>query len=86
MRPHIEELARVADAYVCAYPSAGLPNASGEYEATAEDAAEILREFTSSGFLNMAGGCCGTTPDHIRALVRALAGLPARALPRIAPA
>jgi 5-methyltetrahydrofolate--homocysteine methyltransferase len=83
LRPYIEELARIADTYVCAYPNAGLPNAFGEYDETPEQTAEILGEFAASGFVNMVGGCCGTTPDHIRAMVRAVADLPPRALPSI---
>jgi 5-methyltetrahydrofolate--homocysteine methyltransferase len=83
LRPYVEELARIADTYVCAYPNAGLPNAFGEYDETAQQTAAILREFASSGFLNMLGGCCGTTPEHIRAMVHAVAGLPPRALPGI---
>jgi 5-methyltetrahydrofolate--homocysteine methyltransferase len=83
LRPYVEELSRIADTYVCAYPNAGLPNAFGEYDETPEQTAAILGEFAASGFLNMLGGCCGTTPDHIRAMVRAVAGLPARALPTI---
>ncbi len=86
LRPYIEELARIADTFVCAYPNAGLPNAFGEYDETADDTAAILGEFATSGFLNMAGGCCGTTPAHIRAIARAVAGLPARVVPRIQPA
>jgi 5-methyltetrahydrofolate--homocysteine methyltransferase len=86
LRPYIEELSRIADTYVCAYPNAGLPNAFGEYDETPAQTAEILREFASSGFLNMLGGCCGTTPEHIGAMARAVAGLPARAVPSIAPA
>jgi len=83
LRPYVEELARIADTYVCAYPNAGLPNAFGEYDETAQETAEILRDFAASGFLNMAGGCCGTTPEHIRAIVRALAGVAPRVIPRI---
>jgi 5-methyltetrahydrofolate--homocysteine methyltransferase len=83
LRPYIEELARIADTYVCAYPNAGLPNAFGEYEETAQQTAAILGEFATSGFLNMLGGCCGTTPEHIRAMAGAVAGVPPRALPRI---
>jgi 5-methyltetrahydrofolate--homocysteine methyltransferase len=83
MRPYIEELARIADTYVCAYPNAGLPNAFGEYDETPQQTAAILGEFAASGFLNMVGGCCGTTPEHIRAMVRAVADLPPRALPSI---
>ena len=86
LRPYIEELARIADIYVCAYPNAGLPNAFGEYDETPEHTAAILGEFAASGFLNMLGGCCGTTPDHIRAMVRAVAGVPPRALPDFEPA
>jgi 5-methyltetrahydrofolate--homocysteine methyltransferase len=83
LRPYIEELARIADTYVCAYPNAGLPNAFGEYDETPQETAAILAEFAASGFLNMVGGCCGTTPEHIRVMVRAVAGIPARALPQI---
>ena len=83
LRPYIEELARIADTYVCAYPNAGLPNAFGEYDETPRETAEILREFAASGFLNMLGGCCGTTPDHIRAMAMAVADLPPRSVPTI---
>jgi len=69
LRPYVQELARVADTYVCAYPNAGLPNAFGEYDETPQETAEILRDFASSGLVNILGGCCGTTPEHIR-LVR----------------
>jgi 5-methyltetrahydrofolate--homocysteine methyltransferase len=86
LRPYIEELSRIADTYVCAYPNAGLPNAFGEYDETPAETAEILREFATSGFLNMLGGCCGTTPEHIGAMARAVAGVPTRAVPSIAPA
>jgi 5-methyltetrahydrofolate--homocysteine methyltransferase len=84
LRPYIEELARIADTNVCAYPNAGLPNAFGEYDETAAQTAEILAEFAASGFLNMAGGCCGTTPEHIRAIAAALDGVPPRKIPDIA--
>jgi len=86
LRPYVEELARIADTHVCAYPNAGLPNAFGEYEETPEQTAEFLREFASSGFLNMAGGCCGTTPEHIRAIAGALEGIPPRIVPAVAAA
>jgi len=86
LRPYVEELSRIADVYVCAYPNAGLPNAFGEYDETAEQTAEILSEFAASGFLNMVGGCCGTTPDHIRAIARAVAGIPPRVVPEFAAA
>jgi 5-methyltetrahydrofolate--homocysteine methyltransferase len=83
LRPYIEELSRIADIYVCAYPNAGLPNAFGEYDETAHETAEILREFAASGFVNMVGGCCGTTPEHIRAIVSAVAGIAPRVLPQV---
>jgi 5-methyltetrahydrofolate--homocysteine methyltransferase len=83
LRPYIEELARIADTNVCAYPNAGLPNAFGEYDETPEQTAQILREFAASGFLNMVGGCCGTTPDHIRAIASAVANLAPRVIPVI---
>jgi 5-methyltetrahydrofolate--homocysteine methyltransferase len=81
LRPFIEELARIADIPVCAYPNAGLPNAFGEYDESPQQTAETLREFAQSGFLNMVGGCCGTTPEHVAAIVRAVEGLPARSIP-----
>jgi 5-methyltetrahydrofolate--homocysteine methyltransferase len=84
LRPYIEELATIADTNVCAYPNAGLPNAFGEYDETPEQTAETLREFAVSGFLNMVGGCCGTTPDHIRAIARAVDDVPPRSVPKIA--
>jgi 5-methyltetrahydrofolate--homocysteine methyltransferase len=86
LRPYIEEFARIADTYVCAYPNAGLPNAFGDYEESAAETAAILREFAASGFLNLVGGCCGTTPEHIRALSAAVAGIAPRRLPEIPPA
>jgi 5-methyltetrahydrofolate--homocysteine methyltransferase len=86
LRPYIEELSNIADTNVCAYPNAGLPNAFGEYDETPRETAEILHEFAASGFLNMLGGCCGTTPDHIRAMAEAVADVPPRIPPKIAPA
>jgi 5-methyltetrahydrofolate--homocysteine methyltransferase len=85
MRPYIEEIAAVADTFVCAYPNAGLPNPlspSGYDETPAETAAELL-EFARSGWINIAGGCCGTTPEHIRAIASALAGIAPRRIPEI---
>ena len=84
LRPYVEELARIAGTYVCAYPNAGLPNAFGEYDETPGETAAVLAEFAASGFLNMVGGCCGTTPDHIRAIAAAVAGSAPRVLPHIA--
>jgi 5-methyltetrahydrofolate--homocysteine methyltransferase len=82
LRPYIEELARVADTYVCAYPNAGLPNAFGEYDEAPAQTADILREYADSGLVNIVGGCCGTTPEHIRMLREAVA---ARAARRVTP-
>lgn len=81
LRPHVETLSQIADAYVSAHPNAGLPNAFGEYDETPAEMAETLREFAKSGLLNLVGGCCGTTPDHIRAIAEAVADLPPRQLP-----
>ena len=85
MRPYIEELSQVADTYVCAYPNAGLPNplAPTGYDETPEQTAAFLLDFAKSGFVNIAGGCCGTTPAHIKAIAEALQGLPPRAVPAI---
>ncbi|MCW0395762.1 Methionine synthase [Xanthomonas sacchari] len=85
LRPHVETLARIADGYVSAHPNAGLPNAFGEYDETPEEMAATLREFAESGLLNLVGGCCGTTPAHIRAIAEAVRGLPPR-VPLAAPA
>jgi 5-methyltetrahydrofolate--homocysteine methyltransferase len=71
MRPYLSELAEVADTFVSCYPNAGLPNAFGEYDEKPEMTGRLLRDFAESGFVNLLGGCCGTTPDHIRAIVEA---------------
>ncbi|HEY5558503.1 MAG TPA: methionine synthase [Steroidobacteraceae bacterium] len=78
LRPHIEELSRIADCFVSAYPNAGLPNAFGEYDEQACETAEHLREWAQSGLVNLVGGCCGTTPEHIAHIARAVVGLPPR--------
>lgn len=78
MRPHIEALAAMADTYVHAYPNAGLPNEFGEYDQGAEEMQRYIRDFAASGFVNIIGGCCGTTPDHIRAMAEAVKNLPVR--------
>ncbi len=85
LRPYVEELSRIADVYVSAYPNAGLPNAFGEYDEAACETAELIREFATSGFVNIVGGCCGTTPDHIRHIAEAVASLPPRKPPQIEP-
>ena len=83
LRPYIAELARIADTRVSAYPNAGLPNEFGEYDETAEDMAAVVGEFAQSGLVNMIGGCCGTTPDHIRALGEVVAGVAPRVVPAL---
>jgi 5-methyltetrahydrofolate--homocysteine methyltransferase len=85
MRPYIEELANVADTYVSCYPNAGLPNPLAEtgYDETPDYTAALLEEFGQAGFLNIVGGCCGTTPAHIKAIADAVANLPPRQVPTI---
>lgn len=78
MRPHIKELAGVANTFICAYPNAGLPNAFGQYDETPDQTAAQVRGFAEEGLVNVVGGCCGTTPEHIRAIAEAVAGLPPR--------
>ena len=85
LRPHLEELARVSDTYISAHPNAGLPNEFGGYDQGPEEMAAILGEFARSGLLNIVGGCCGTTPEHIRAIAEAVAGVPPRRVPEISP-
>jgi 5-methyltetrahydrofolate--homocysteine methyltransferase len=75
MRPYLAELARIAECYVTAYPNAGLPNAFGQYDEQPADTARLLRDFAQAGFVNILGGCCGTTPDHIRAVDEAIKGV-----------
>lgn len=86
LRPYVQELANKADTYVSAHPNAGLPNAFGEYDETAAETAAIIDEFAASGFLNIVGGCCGTTPEHIQAIAQAVAKHPRREVPSFVPA
>jgi len=86
IRPFVEEVANAADCYFSGHFNAGLPNAFGEYDETPEDMHEDLQDFAQRGFLNLVGGCCGTTPAHIKAIASAVAGVTPRALPAIAPA
>ena len=86
MRPYLAELARVADTWVSCYPNAGLPNAFGEYDERPEETAALLREFAEAGFVNLLGGCCGTTPDHVRAVAEAVADVAPRRRPAAADA
>jgi 5-methyltetrahydrofolate--homocysteine methyltransferase len=83
LRQYVEELSRIADVPVSAYPNAGLPNEFGEYEETPEMMAAELREWARAGWLNIVGGCCGTTPDHLRAMAEAVSGHPPREIPEI---
>ncbi|AOH37134.1 homocysteine S-methyltransferase family protein [Luteimonas sp. JM171] len=83
LRPHVQALAEVADCPVSAHPNAGLPNAFGEYDEAPDEMAPVLGEFAQTGLVNILGGCCGTTPDHIRAIAHAVQGLPPRRVPRI---
>ncbi len=78
LRPYVEELARVADTWLLAFPNAGLPNEFGEYSETADEFAEHIEEFARSGFVNIVGGCCGTTPEHIAALAERVAEIQPR--------
>ena len=86
MRPFVADLARVADCYLSAYPNAGLPNAFGGYDETPSSMAKHLGEWARSGLLNIVGGCCGTTPDHIAAFARAVRGVSPRDVPEMPPA
>ena len=86
LRPHIEEISGLAPIYVSTHPNAGLPNEFGEYDQTPEEMAELFAEIASRGFVNIIGGCCGTTPAHIEALVTAIRHLAPRSVPEIAPA
>ena len=81
MRPHIEELSSIASCYTSAYPNAGLPNAFGEYDEQPHETAHIIEEWAANGWLNIVGGCCGTTPDHIKHIADEVAKFPARQLP-----
>ena len=83
MRPYIAELSRVAPCYIICYPNAGLPNAFAEYDQTPEEMAALIEEFAQSGFVNIVGGCCGTTPEHIRAIAQAVAKIAPRPIPRV---
>lgn len=81
MRPHVKTISDVADTFVSAHPNAGLPNAFGEYDETPEQTAAFLKEFAESGLINITGGCCGTTPDHIRAIANAVKDIQPRQIP-----
>ncbi|WP_349255598.1 methionine synthase, partial [Flexivirga sp.] len=86
MRQYAAELSRVADCFTFCYPNAGLPNAFGEYDQTADEMADVLGEFAKDGLVNVLGGCCGTTPEHISEIARRIDGVPARVPSQVAPA
>ncbi|MBV9961550.1 MAG: homocysteine S-methyltransferase family protein [Parafilimonas sp.] len=81
MRPHIEELSQIASCYVSAYPNAGLPNAMGEYDEQPHETAHFIEDWAKEGFVNIVGGCCGTTPDHIKAIAQKVKNIQTRKLP-----
>jgi len=83
LRQYIEELSNIADTYVSAHPNAGLPNEFGEYDETPEQMAEELADWAANGYLNIIGGCCGTSPDTIRAIVKAVGAYPPRQIPQL---
>jgi 5-methyltetrahydrofolate--homocysteine methyltransferase len=86
LRQYVEELSGIANTFVSAHPNAGLPNEFGEYDETPAQIAAELGDWAASGFINIVGGCCGTTPDHIRAIVEAVSPHPPRAIPELPPA
>ncbi len=85
MRPYLEELSRIAGCFVTCYPNAGLPNAFGGYDETPDEMAATLAEFAAAGWVNLLGGCCGSTPDHIRAIAQAITQFPPRPVPAVSP-
>jgi 5-methyltetrahydrofolate--homocysteine methyltransferase len=85
IRPYVAKLAEIADTFIIAYPNAGLPNAFGEYDEQPHTTAGLLAEFARSGLVNVVGGCCGTTPEHIAAIIGELGHLPPRRIPNVTP-
>jgi len=83
IRPWLDELSTITDTYAFVYPNAGLPNEFGEYDETPEAMAVVIKEFADSGLVNLVGGCCGTTPDHIKAIAEAVAGIEPRKTPKL---
>lgn len=83
LRPYVADLSRIADTYVCTYPNAGLPNEFGEYDQTPEEMGSLVGAWAEDGLVNVVGGCCGTTPDHIRAIAEAVARKAPRAIPEV---
>jgi len=85
LRPHVKLLSEIADALIMVYPNAGLPNELGAYDELPETTASLVHEWAAAGQVNVLGGCCGSTPAHIAAMAKAVAGLPPRKLPVLAP-
>jgi 5-methyltetrahydrofolate--homocysteine methyltransferase len=85
MRPHIETLSKMANCHISAYPNAGLPNEFGEYDQSSHEMGHLIEDFAKSGFVNIVGGCCGTTPDHIAKMAKAVEGLKPRKIPTAMP-
>ena len=85
MRPYIQALSKVADTNISAYPNAGLPNEFGEYDQDPEEMKNYIRDFAQSNFVNIIGGCCGTTPDHVRAMAEGVKGVSPRKIPKVQP-
>ena len=83
LRQYVQEMSRISETYVSAHPNAGLPNAFGEYDLEADEMSVHIKEWAESGFLNLVGGCCGTTPAHIKAMADAVAGIKPRELPEL---
>ena len=83
LRQHVEELSKLCDCFISAHPNAGLPNAFGGYDETPQALADEIREWAQAGIINIAGGCCGTSPEHIRAIAEALQGMAPRSIPQI---
>jgi 5-methyltetrahydrofolate--homocysteine methyltransferase len=86
LRPHVEELSRIAGVYVSAHPNAGLPNELGGFDETPESMETVIRDYADSGFINIVGGCCGTTPEHIAAIAQSMQECKPRVVPQIPPA
>src|SRR5699024_4760750 len=85
LKTYIQDLSRVAGTYVSAHPNAGLPNEFGAYDQSAEEMAGVLKDFVKDGLLNIVGGCCGTTPTHIKAIAKLVEGQVPRQVPTIEP-
>ncbi len=86
LRPHIEETSSIVDSFVSTHPNAGLPNEFGEYDQTAEEMGTIIADFANQGLVNIVGGCCGTTPEHIKAITDAVENITPRKIPKLEPA